>query len=240
MIDGISTADLGVPDYDLACRQHQDYIAALEACGLAVTVLPADPEYPDSTFVEDTAVLLAGVAVLSRPGADSRRGETAGICSTLEGFFGMVEVIEAPGTLEGGDVMRVGTHFYVGISGRTNRAGAEQFISILAKHKLTGSMIVLEEMLHLKSGVSYLEGGNLLACGEFLRRSELSHFNVLEIDPVEGYAANSLWVNGTVMVPAGHPRSAQAIEDRGYRVKLLEVSEFQKLDGGLSCLSLRF
>ena len=108
MIAGISTADLGTPAYELACRQHSDYIAALKACGLTVTVLPPDPNYPDSTFVEDTAVLLPGVAVLTRPGAASRRGETLSMFPVLKRFFGTAEVIESPGTLEGGDVMARG------------------------------------------------------------------------------------------------------------------------------------
>lgn len=240
MIDGISTADLGTPVYELACRQHTDYIAALKACGLTVTVLPPDSNYPDSTFVEDTAVLLPGVAVLTRPGADSRRGETLSMLPVLKRFFGTADVIESPGTLEGGDVMQAGTHVYIGLSARTNRAGAEQLISIVAKHGLAGSMIRLEEMLHLKSGVSYLEDGNLLASGELLQKPDWIDMNIVEITPSEAYAANSLWLNGTVLVPAGHPRSAQAIEDRGYKVVPVDVSEFQKLDGGLSCLSLRF
>ena len=240
MIDGISTAGLGPPDYELACSQHADYVAALESCGLAVTVLPADPEYPDSTFVEDTAVMLPGAVILTRPGAVSRRGEVLQIRPTLEAVFGDISTIHPPGTLEGGDVMMVGTHFYIGLSDRTNEAGARQMIVILEKRGLTGSMVVLKEMLHLKSGVSYIESGNLLAYGEVFGKPEFRQFDILKINGSEAYAANSLWVNGTVLVPQGYSDTATAIESRGYSVRMLNVSEFQKLDGGLSCLSLRF
>ena len=169
MIDGISTAGLGLPDYELACSQHAGYVAALESCGLIVTVLPADQQYPDSTFVEDVAVMLPNAAILTRPGAVSRRGEVLEIRPTLEALVGNISIIQSPGTLEGGDVMMVGTHFYIGLSERTNEAGARQMIVILEKCGLTGSMVALDEMLHLKSGVSYIESetsslmANLLA-----------------------------------------------------------------------------
>ena len=169
MIDGISTAGLGLADYELACSQHAGYVAALESCGLIVTVLPADQQYPDSTFVEDVAVMLPNAAMLTRPGAVSRRGEVLEIRPTLEALVGNISIIQSPGTLEGGDVMMVGTHFYIGLSERTNEAGARQMIVILEKCGLTGSMVALDEMLHLKSGVSYIESetsslmANLLA-----------------------------------------------------------------------------
>ena len=155
MIDGISTAGLGLPDYDLACRQHADYVAALENCGLVVTVLPADQEFPDSTFVEDTAVMLPNAVILTRPGALSRRGEVLEIRPTLEALVGNISMIQSPGTLEGGDVMMVDTHFYIGLSERTNEAGARQMITILESYGLTGSMVALDEMLHLKSCLLY-------------------------------------------------------------------------------------
>ena len=240
MIDGISTAGLGPPDYKLACSQHADYVAALEACGLVVTVLPADQKYPDSTFVEDTAVMLPGAVILTRPGAVSRRGEVLQIRPTLEALVDNISMIHPPGTLEGGDVMKVGTHFYIGLSDRTNEDGARQMITILESCGLTGSMVALDEMLHLKSGVSYIESGNLLAYGEFIGKPEFKQFDTLQVSDGEAYAANSLWVNGTVFVPQGCPDTANAIESRGYTVGVLNVSEFQKLDGGLSCLSLRF
>ena len=134
----------------------------------------------------------------------------------------------------------VGAHCYIGISERTNHDGAQQMIAILANHGLTGSTVQLKEMLHLKSGVSYLERDNLLVCGEFVANPVFAKFAKLRVDDSEAYAANSLWVNDTVFVPQGCPMTALAIRSKGYVVKFLDVSEFQKLDGGLSCLSLRF
>ena len=240
MRDGISTAGLGLPDYELAYRQHANYVTALEECGLAVTVLPAEEAYPDGTFVEDTAVMLPSGVILTRPGAVSRRGEVERMRPTLESLFNKVSIIESPGTLEGGDVLMVGSHFYIGISERTNQDGAQQMIGILEQYGLTGCMVHLKEMLHLKSGVSYLERGNLLVYGEFVANPIFSKFTKLRVDHSEAYASNSLWVNDTVLVPQSCPMTALTIKAKGYVVKSLDVSEFQKLDGGLSCLSLRF
>jgi len=240
MVNGLSSASLGVPDYDLALAQHANYIHSLETCGLQVTVLPADEAFPDSTFVEDAALLTPGCPVITRPGAPSRRGEIASMREVLGEFFTELESIEAPGTLDAGDVMIVGEHFYIGISARTNTGGAEQLISILEKHGMTGSMIKLEKVLHLKTGVNYLENNTLLACGEFLEKREFRGFEILQVAQDEAYAANSLWVNGTVLVPADHPKTCSMISDAGYETLGVDVSEFQKLDGGLSCLSLRF
>lgn len=240
MINGLTSAKLGLPDYQLALVQHEDYIGALKECGLQVTVLPPDENFPDSTFVEDTALLTPHCAILTNPGAPSRRGETQSIMAVLEQFYPAVEVIKSPGNVEGGDVMMVGEHFYVGLSERTNRAGAEQLIAILQKHGMQGSVVRLEEVLHLKTGLGYLEDNNLLACGEFLEKAEFQRFKRLRVDPKEAYAANSVWVNGVVLVPGGFPKTRAMIESEGYKVRQVDVSEFQKLDGGLSCLSLRF
>ena len=240
MVNGLTSASLGIPDCDLALTQHADYIRALEACGLQVTVLPADEAFPDSTFVEDAALLTPDCAVITRPGAPSRRGETVSIRQALGAFYPELEAIDAPGILEAGDVMMVGRHFYIGLSERTNSEGARQLIAILEKQGMTGFVIRLEKVLHLKTGVNYLENNTLLACGEFLDKDEFREFEVLQVEPAEAYAANSLWVNGTVLVPAGHPKTRTMINAAGYETLEVDVSEFQKLDGGLSCLSLRF
>ena len=240
MGNGISTAGLGLPDYELALQQHAAYIAALKECGLDVTVLPADEAYPDSTFVEDVALLTPACAIITNPGADTRRGEIAAIKPVLQDFYTNVEEIREPGRVEAGDIMMVGSHFYIGLSARTNQAGAEQMIGVLQKYGLSGSVVTLEEVLHLKTGVAYLEKNNLLACGEFLTKPEFQQFNLLEIDPSESYAANCIWVNGTVIMPKGYPNAHKTITEAGYPIIEVDVSEFRKLDGGLSCLSLRF
>ena len=136
--------------------------------------------------------------------------------------------------------MMVGPHFYIGLSKRTNREGAEQTISILKKYGMTGSIVTLEKVLHLKTGLSYLEKNNLVASGEFIGKTEFQKFNLLKVDDDESYAANCIWVNDIVLVAEGFPKIRKKIEDSGYKTIALDMSEFRKLDGGLSCLSLRF
>ena len=240
MIDGISTAGLGRPDHALALKQHAAYIEALKSCGLDVTILPADEAFPDSTFVEDVALLTPACAIITNPGAESRRGETVSIRQVLKDFYADIEEVREPGRVEAGDIMMVGSHFYIGLSERTNPEGAQQVIGFLEKHGMSGSVVTLEEVLHLKTGIAYLENNNLLACGEFLTKPEFQQFNILEIDPSESYAANCIWVNSTVIMPAGYPKARKTIADAGYPIIEVDVSEFKKLDGGLSCLSLRF
>lgn len=240
---GITSApELGQPDYSLALKQHAAYIEALKQCGVSVTVLPADESFPDSCFVEDVAVITPKCAIVTNPGAATRNQETKAIVPVLKQFFpeDKIEYITAPGTLEGGDVMMVGTHFYVGRSARTNEEGIKQFIAILEKHGLTGSEVPLTEVLHLKTGVNYIENNNMLVAGEFITKAEFAQYNNIVIPQSESYAANCIWVNGTVIVPCGYPTVEKAVKDAGYPVILVDTSEFRKIDGGLSCLSLRF
>ncbi|NQV42255.1 MAG: N(G),N(G)-dimethylarginine dimethylaminohydrolase [Candidatus Marinimicrobia bacterium] len=240
MINGLTSANDGKPDFDLAVQQHEAYIQALESCGLEVTCLEALPEFPDSTFIEDVALLTNTCAIITTPGAPSRRGEIQGMRGLLEHYFENIEAIQTPGTLEAGDVMMVDSHFFIGLSARTNLWGAHQLLAYLQKYGFTGSVVDLKEVLHLKTGVAYLEGNNLLACGEFLTHPDFQSFNILPIEPSESYAANSIWINDTVLVPQGYPHALQTISQAGYDVLEVDVSEFRKLDGGLSCLSLRF
>jgi len=240
LVDGISSAGAGKPDYETALRQHAGYIEALKQCKVKVKVLEADEKYPDSVFVEDTAVLTEKCAVITNPGAPSRRGEEVSVESALEKFYTCIERIQSPGTLEGGDVMRVGNHFYVGLSARTNKDGLRRFTEILSRYGYKSSGIEMKEFLHLKTGLAYLENNNLLIAGEFTGHPEFKKFNRIEIDPSESYAANCIWVNNKVLVPLGYPKTRAAIEAAGYETLEVDVSEFRKLDGGLSCLSLRF
>jgi dimethylargininase len=240
LVDGITTAGLGKPDYEKALQQHEKYIDALRSCGVEVTILEAEEQYPDSVFVEDTAVLAEKCAVITNPGASSRQGEENSIKETLKKFYTHIESITAPGTLEGGDVMRVRDHFYVGLSARTNEHGARQFTGILNKYGYTASFVKMEKFLHLKTGLAYLENNNLLTSGEFIDRPGFEIFNRIVIDDAESYAANCIWVNNVVLVPMGFPMAKAAIVALGYKTLEVDVSEFRKLDGGLSCLSLRF
>jgi dimethylargininase len=237
---GLSTAGLGAPDHEKALTQHAAYADALRACGLEVTILTADENYPDSVFIEDTAVLSEKAAIITRPGASSRRGEEIVVAEALSRFYDHLEYITATGTLDGGDVLRAGDRFYIGVSARTNESGAGQLAAILTKNGYLATLVPLHHVLHLKTGVAYLENNRLLACGEFQDHPLLSGFEIVPVPQAEAYATNSVWINGRVLVPAGFPLAKKAIEGFGYEVVPIDVSEFRKLDGGLSCLSLRF
>ncbi len=240
MVSGITTADLGEPDYEKALTQHHAYVEALEKIGIKVTILAAEEDYPDSVFIEDTALVTNSCAIITRPGAHSRKGEVISVKSAVEEFFNQVYEIQAPGCVDAGDIMMVDTHFYIGLSERTNQHGADQVAEFLNRHEMTVSTVEMNEMLHLKTGLSYLENNNLLITGEFVGKPEFVQLNQLIVEDSEAYAANSVWINDTVLVPANHPNTSSKICELGYQVIELEMSEFQKLDGGLSCLSLRF
>ncbi len=240
IINGLTSSDLGLPDYNLALIQHQEYVEALRKCGLEVKVLDADEDFPDSTFVEDIALLTPQCAIITNPGASSRKGETADIKNVLTKYFSNIETVNNPGTVEAGDIMMVGNHFFIGLSRRTNINGAEQLINILKRYGMTGSVVTLDKVLHLKSGVAYLENNNLAATGEFLSKQEFQKFNLLKIDDDESYAANCVWINDHILLPKGFPKAKETIEKVYHNTIEVNVSEFQKLDGGLSCLSLRF
>ena len=240
MINGISNAKLGKPDYDKAIEQHIKYVEALKVCGLDLTVLPADEDYPDSCFVEDTALLTPNVGIITNPGAESRKGEILQMKEVVEGFYDDVEEIKDPGTVEAGDIMMVEDHYYLGLSKRTNLKGALQLLAILKKYEFTGTLVNLNEVLHLKTGMSYLEEANLLVYGEFVSNPTFEEFIRIEVPADEAYAANCIWVNDRVLIPTGFPVTSGKIKQAGYSIIELDMSEFQKLDGGLSCLSLRF
>jgi dimethylargininase len=239
LADSLTTARLGKVDLDLAKSQHRAYVRALETCGLAVHVLAAADEYPDAVFVEDVAVCTPSCAVLARPGAPSRRNEAALLSADLERRFECVERV-GHGTLDGGDVLAVGTHYFIGLSGRTDPTGARELREILARHGLTGSIVNVTGRLHLKTGVSYLENGVLLATREAGADAAFAGLRLLEVPATEAYAANCLWLNDRVVMPSGYPRTRALVEQAGYAVLVVDMSEFQKLDGGVTCLSLRY
>ena len=240
--DGLTSANEGKPIYEKALVQHENYVSALTKTGVNVTVLEPKDEFPDSCFVEDVALCTSKCVIITRPGALRRRKEAVlpDMLETLKRFYDNIEYIEEPGTVEAGDIMMVGDHFYIGLSARTNEAGAKQMISILEKYGLSGQMVHMSEMLHLKTGLAYLENNNLLVAGEFKTAPEFEKYNKIEIEMNEAYGANCIWVNDYVIVPEGYPNVQKAIENLGYKVLVVDTSEFRKIDGGLSCLSLRF
>jgi dimethylargininase len=248
--DGLTTVDLGKPNYDRALHQHEKYCNALTACGLSLSRLDPDADYPDSTFVEDTALITPRGAILTRPGAESRAGEVTAIERVLSEFFPELKRIDAPGTVDSGDVCEAGNHFFIGVSRRTNEAGAQQLTKLLSELDYTSSLIDIREIgniLHLKSGIAFLKSGiaflgddRLVVIDELARRPEFSELELIRIPPGEEYAANCLLVNDRVLIAAGFPSFEERLVSLGFETVALDMSEFQKMDGGLSCLSLRF
>ena len=241
--EGLTQADLGVPDLELTMQQHATYCAALEKCGLSLTRLEPDPRYPDSTFVEDTAILTARSAILTHPGAVSRRGEVPSVEAALAQIYPSLTTIKPPGTLDGGDVCQVEDHFFIGLSARTNEAGAQQLTDFLEEDGYTVSLVDiqgLESTLHLKSGMANLGDRRLVLTQEMETQDAFQGYEIITVVQEENYAANCVRVNDFVLIPAGHPRTEAKISKLGYTTLTLEMSEFEKMDGGLSCLSLRF
>jgi dimethylargininase len=231
------------PDVGKALEQHAGYCRALAACGLEVIVMAADERYPDGTFVEDTFVIAERVAIATRPGAKSRMGEVESVAQALRRFRPLLEQIEAPGTLDGGDICQVDNHFLIGLSARTNDAGAAQLAAILARYQYTSSTIDIRKhptLLHLKSGIAYLGEERFLTAPGFPPMHGPGRRDIIEVAAGETYAANAVRVNDDVLIASGFPEVAATLDRLRYRVHSLDMSEFAKMDGGLSCLSLRF
>ena len=242
-VRGLTSADLGPPDVALAQAQHARYCATLERCGLSLIALPPTEDFPDSTFIEDTAILTPHCAILARAGAPSRAGETALIEPTLRNLFAARHAIEAPGTLDGGDVCQTGNHFFIGISERTNEDGARQLGALLARYGYTSALIDIREVpgiLHLKTGICSLGDNRLTLIDTLADHDAFASYDVVRLHPKENYAANCLRINDHVVIVAGFPRFEAAVRAFGYPVTALDMSEFRKMDGALTCLSLRF
>ena len=241
--DGLTSGKFGKPEFAKALKQHVAYCSALKRCGLRVNVLPADLQYPDSTFVEDAAIVTSRSAILSRPGVESRRGEVPSIREALQPFFPVFRQIEAPGTLDGGDVCDAGHQFFIGISQRTNEEGARQLSEFLAEDGFSSSTVDIRDVkdaLHLKSALACIEGNRLVLWDALADMPQFRAFDLIRVTPEESYAANCIGVNGWVLLPSGRPGLASRLERRGHKTLSLDMSEFEKMDGGLSCLSLRF
>jgi dimethylargininase len=215
----------------------------LERLGLSLERLPPDPQFPDSTFVEDTAVVTSKGAILARPGAPSRAGEVKAIGAALGRWFSQVDRITPPGTLDGGDVCEAGDHFFIGVSHRTNDEGAAQLAAWLEQRGFGSSLIDIRGisgMLHHKTGISWLGGRRLLAWASVAGHEALRGWEVVQVPEGEEYAANCIGVNGAMLVAQGFPRTAELLRALGQEVVAIDVSEYRKMDGGLSCLSVRW
>lgn len=241
--DGISTSGEGPPELACALAQHAAYAEALRQLGLSLTVLPPDPAHPDSTFVEDTAILTREGAVLTRPGAPSRAGEVTAMRAALGDFYPALHEIVAPGTVDGGDICETEEVVLIGVTARTNEAGARQLAGLLGDLGHAAELVDIRGvagLLHLKTGISYLGDGRLAIAADVPLLPAFRRFERVTLARDESYAANCIRVNDRVLVAAGYPRFAEDLSRLGYDPLLLEMSEFRKMDGGLSCLSLRF
>ena len=237
---GITTAvNASPPSYETLIHQHETYIATLKSIGLSVILLDALPDHPDAYFVEDTAVVTADMAVLTNPGADARRGEVDTIAPILAQYR-KIERIRPPGTVDGGDVLQVGKHFFIGVSARTNHKGAGQLAHILANYGYTYAIVPVGEGLHFKSSVNYVGNDTLLITEEFAGNAQLEGYDTIVVDKDESYAADTLFVNDHLLVPRGYPDTLQKLDVMGFDIIELDTSEVRKMDGGLTCMSLRF
>lgn len=226
------------PDYDLVCRQHQAYTDTLRALGLKVVELDPDPDFPDAYFVEDTAVILGDTAVVTRPGAAARMGEAEKIAPILQKYK-KIDRIHPPGLLDGGDVMVAEKHVYIGLSQRTNTDGARQLGEKALQLGFSWSALPVLEALHLKTGINYIGGKTFLMFPAYSDKPEFREYRKITVAAGEEPAANTLNVNGTLLIPAGYPKTAEKLKRLGRPTIEMDISEVAKMDGGLSCLSLR-
>lgn len=225
-------------DVDRAATQHANYERALEAAGYSLRRLPGAPDLPDAVFVEDTAIVLDEVAVITRPGAASRRPETASSAAVLAEYRPLLRI--TAGTLDGGDVLRIGRTLYVGLSARSNRAGIDELAALLRPFNYEVVGVPLNGCLHLKSAVTQIDGGTLLLNPDWVDSRHFGGMRSIAVDPAEPHAANSLWLGETVIYPASQPETRARLEAGGVRLTLVDMSETEKAEGGVTCCSLLF
>jgi len=224
-------------DLDLAREQHGRYVEVLAGLGCVIERLPAAPGLPDAVFVEDAAVVFDEVAVEARPGAASRRGETAAVAAALARWRPLAR-IEAPGTLDGGDVLRVGRRVFVGRSRRTDRSGFDQLRALLAPFGYRVEEVAVTGCLHLKSAATEVAEGTLLVARRWLDAAPFAGLELIDVDPAEPFAANVLRVGEPVVLPEAFPLTRRRLEARGIAVRTVPASELAKAEGGVTCCSI--
>jgi dimethylargininase len=222
-----------------AVAEHAQYEKALRSLGATIVRAPAEPALPDAVFVEDTALALDEVAVITRPGAASRRKETESMATVLSAYRPLVR-IEAPGTLDGGDVLRVGRRLYVGVSSRSNPVGIAQLDMLLRTWEYEVVSVPVQGCLHLKSAVTQIAEHLLLINDRYVRPQVFDGMETVSVDRTEPDAANALWVGGAVIYPAHYPQTAARLESAGVRVLAVPSTEFSKAEGGMTCCSIVF
>jgi len=228
-------------DPQAAAAQHEAYISTLNSLGVDVHVLPPEPDYPDAVFVEDTAVVLPGAVVITRPGAASRRGETTRVANAFRELAPGLEIIPMPdglGTVDGGDILRLGECYYIGISDRTNEPGGEWLTARAQERGCRGEFIPVSDSLHLTTVVTPLSPDTIIGTGDILPLFPDDGITKIEVAPGESAAGNVLVVNGTVIVPAGCPETTAMLEKAGFKTVTVDVSQYARADGALTCLSI--
>jgi dimethylargininase len=221
-------------DYDLAVHQHESYRELLRSLGCEVVSLPADPEYPDCVFVEDTAIVLQDVAVITRPGAESRRGETWVMAKALAPYRQLTH-IEAPATIDGGDVLVLDETIYVGLSERTNEEALEQL------RRLTGREVIaagVHGALHLKSAVTQVSPDALVINRDWIDARPFAAWTLIDVDPAEPFGANALLIGTTLVYPTAFPATRVRLEARDIDIRTVDASELAKAEGGVTCCSV--
>jgi len=226
-------------DLALACKQHSQYRQTLAALGYTIRLLPEEPELPDSVFVEDTAVVLEELAIITRPGAGSRREETESVARVLEEYRRLAR-IQAPACLDGGDVLQIGKQLFVGLSRRSSPEAIRQIQALLGGHGYAVAGVPLRDCLHLKSAVTRVAADTILINRDWVDVRAFPEMERIDVDPSEPCAANALLVAGSVIFPAAFPATRRRLERRGLDVRAIDVSELAKAEGGVTCCSLIF
>lgn len=239
--NGLRAADRGDPDPAAFEAEHKEYVAALEKAGIRTTVLEPQEAFPDSVFIEDAALCVGAAAIALRPGAPTRAGEPEALRPDLTRLFGTVLDLPADGRVDGGDVLLTDTEALVGLSERTDQAGLEALAAVLSDFALsTRAVHTPPGVLHFKSDCGLLDSETIFATARLAAGGCFSGYRVLQTPAGEEAAANLIRVNDVVFLSAGHPKTAELLDRHGYRAVVLPTSEAAKVDGGLSCMSLRY
>lgn len=226
-------------DFGLAQQQHRDYQSALSSLGCEVVVVPAPPGQADSVFIEDTALVLDDIAVMLRPGVASRQPEVAGVAEVLQQYKPL-KAIEPPGTIDGGDLLRVGNRIFAGLSTRSNQSGIQQLRDIVSDFGMTVETVETTKCLHLKSAVSEVAPGTLLINTDWISSLAFKDFEMIPVDKEETHAANALRIGKNLIYPSSFPRTMNALVNRGIDVLPVDLTELQKAEGAVTCCSLIF
>ncbi len=233
----ITHIDRAPIDVNVAQSQHHGYVQALKELRYAVLELPAEPDLPDSVFVEDTAVILPDAAIITRPGADSRKPETESIAQALRPYRELV-FIESPGSVDGGDVLVLGKNIYVGLSTRSNQSAIDQMNQLLGKYGYKAQGVEMRDCLHLKTAVTRADDNTLLINRKWVDVENFEGYDLIDVDESEPFAANCLPLGDSIIFPVAFPRTRAKLGARGYKIKPVVVDELAKAEGAVTCCSL--